>query len=78
MVGREAELPKPAGSEAELREVDRGSLKGMQTSEDVATEPYVARVDDASGNVGFMQQYLVRFRVAIIGGGTPRCLEISP
>ncbi len=41
-----------------------------QSSEDVATEPYVARVDDASGSDGLMKKYLAQFCVAIIGGGT--------
>jgi hypothetical protein len=42
----------------------------MKPSEDIASEPYAARGDDASGRICSMEKTLAQICVAEIGGGT--------
>ena len=49
-------------------------MKMGKCSEDVASRPFIARVDDANGTVRSMEKYLTQFCVYLIGGGTTRVI----
>jgi transposase InsO family protein len=55
VVDSEARVSEPDRGTPQLRKIEGGSLKWNRSSIDVATEPHIARGDDASGREGFWE-----------------------